>query len=121
MPLPAITAFGDGSHAPGASGVDIVGGNFGAFPLGVSIFQNEDRTGAVDALTVNSASDLLINVDIPSSLNNSAGTRFVAVQLENEDLSFSFPFTLEGEAVPGGAGLSSFHAGWFHFNHFALN
>ena len=30
MPAPGVSAFGDGSHAPGATGLTVDGGNFGA-------------------------------------------------------------------------------------------
>lgn len=99
MPAPEVSAFGDGSHAPGASGLTIDGGGFGAFPGSVWIFENADLTGNADELTVNAWNDLEIGVDIPGSLNNTAGTRYLFVQ--REDLAWSNPFSFTLESVSG--------------------
>lgn len=99
MPAPEISAFGDGSHDAGAAGIEIDGGGFGAFPGSVWIYQNEDRTGDADELTVNSWNDIQIDVDIPGSLNNSNGTRYLFVLREDLAWSLGFSFVL-GVIVP---------------------
>lgn len=98
MPAPEVSAFGDGAHDAGDSGIDVDGGGFGAFPGSVWIYATQERTGAADELTVNSWNDLQINVDIPGSLNNSDGTRYLFVQREDLAWSQGFAFTF-GTAV----------------------
>lgn len=98
MPAPEISAFGDGAHDAGTAGIDIDGGGFGAFPGSAWIYASSDRTGNSDQLTVNSWNDIQINVDIPASLNNSDGTRYLFVQREDLAWSQGFEFTL-GEST----------------------
>lgn len=95
MPAPGVSAFGDGSHAPGATGITVDGGGFGAFPGSVWIYENADLTGDSDELTVVSWDDIQILVDIPGSLNNAAGTRYLFVLREDLAWSNGFEFTLE--------------------------
>ena len=99
MPAPEVSAFGDGSHAPGASGLTINGGGFGAFPGSAWIFENDDRSGDADELTVNDWNDIALDVDIPASLNNAAGTRYLRVQREDLAWSNALAFTLESGVV----------------------
>lgn len=94
MPAPEISAFGDDAHDAGATGIEIDGGGFGAFPGSAWIYANQDRTGNSDELTVNSWNDIQIDVDIPGSLNNSDGTRYLFVQREDLAWSQAYSFTL---------------------------
>jgi len=95
MPAPELSAFGDGSHVSGETGLTVEGGGFGAFPGSLWIYENADRTGDADELTVGDWNDIeLSGVEIPGSLNNAAGTRYLF--LEREDLAWSqgLAFTL---------------------------
>ena|SRR3990167_4654706 len=94
MAAPEVSAFGDGDHDPGATGLTVDGGGFGAFPGSVWIYENDDLTGNADELDVNSWNDLQLNVDIPGSLTNTAGTRYLFVQREDLAWSNAFAFTL---------------------------
>jgi hypothetical protein len=96
MPLaPEISAFGDGDHETGETGLTIDGGGFGAFPGFVWIYQNEDRTGSTDQLIPGAWNDIQISmISIPSSVNNQAGTRYLFVQREDLAWSQGFGFTL---------------------------
>lgn len=98
MPAPEISSFGDESHAPGESGIPIDGGGFGAFPGSVWIYANADLTGAADELDVVSWNDIAISVDIPASLTNTAGMRYLFVQREDLAWSNALGFTLESAA-----------------------
>ena len=112
MPAPEVSAFGDGSHAPGASGLTINGGGFGAFPGSAWIFENDDRSGDADELTVNDWNDIALDVDIPASLNNAAGTRYLRVQREDLAWSNALAFTLESGVVtlmPAGRRTTAAH------------
>jgi hypothetical protein len=101
MPAPGVSAFGDGSHESGATGLTINGGNFGAFPGSAWIFANSDGSGAADELVVGDWGDLVLTgVEIPSSLTNTAGTRYLRVQREDLAWSNSFSFTLSIAAAP---------------------
>jgi hypothetical protein len=101
MPAPGVSAFGDGSHESGATGLTINGGNFGAFPGSAWIFANSDGSGAADELVVGDWGDLVLTgVEIPSSLNNVAGTKYLRVQREDLAWSNSFSFTLSIAAAP---------------------
>lgn len=96
MPLaPEISAFGDGEHSPGLTGITIDGGGFGAFPGSAWIYENSDRSGNSDQLTIDTWNDIQLSVDIPSSLTNIAGTRYLFVQ--REDLAWSQPFSFSLE------------------------
>lgn len=101
MAAPGIAQFGDGSHAPGATAVPVQGGGFGAFPGSVWIYQNADRTGSADELTVTAWNGVEATVDIPGSLTNTAGTRYLFLQRSDLAWSNAFAFTLEaaGEAT----------------------
>ena len=100
MPAPEVSSFGDGSHAPGASGILVDGAGFG-HAGNVWIYANGDLTGAADQLTVTNWNDAQITVTIPGSLTNTAGTRYLFV--EREDSAWSNPqaFTLESGATTG--------------------
>lgn len=99
---PEISAFGDGDHEEGATGLTIDGGGFGAFPGSVWMYANADLTGAADQLTVGAWNDIqLTGVEIPASPNNSAGTVYLFVQREDLAWSQGFEFTLSsGDVTP---------------------
>ena len=91
MPAPEVSAFGDGEHQFGETGLTIDGGGFGAFPGAAWIYENADRTGLTDQLTIGTWNDIQFSgVDIPGSPNNSPGTRYLFVQ--REDLAWSQAF-----------------------------
>lgn len=95
MPAPELSAFGDGSHSAGDSGLSVDGGGFGAFPGSLWIVENSDGSGAADELTVGAWNDIALSgVEIPGSLTNTAGTRYL--RLLREDLAWSntLAFTL---------------------------
>lgn len=98
---PEISAFGDGGHEEGETDLTIDGGGFGAFPGSAWMYQNADRTGLADELTVGAWNDIqLTGVEIPAAPNNSPGTVYLFV--EREDLAWSqgFEFTLtDSDAV----------------------
>lgn len=101
MAAPGIAAFGDGSHAPGASGLAVQGGGFGFYSPGVSgvwIYENADRTGDADELNIVSWNSVEATVDIPGSLTNTAGTRYLFLQRSDLAWSNAFAFTLESGA-----------------------
>lgn len=92
---PEIASFGDGDHAGGETGLTITGGGFGAFPGSAWIYQNADRTGLSDQLTVGTWNDIeLTGVEIPASPNNSPGTVYLFVEREDLAWSQAFAFTL---------------------------
>lgn len=95
MAAPGIAAFGDGSHAPGASGIAVQGGGFGAFPGSVWVYENADRTGDADELDIVSWNGVEATVDIPGTLTNTAGTRYLFLQRSDLAWSNAFAFTLE--------------------------
>jgi len=103
MAAPGIAAFGDGSHAPGASGLAVQGGGFGAFPGHVWIYQNADRTGNADELTVTAWNGVEATVTIPGSLTNTAGTRYLFLQRSDLAWSNAFAFTLESASGINGS------------------
>lgn len=103
MAAPGIAAFGDGSHAPGATGVAVQGGGFGAFPGHIWIYQNADRTGNADELTVTAWNGVEATVTIPGSLSNTAGTRYLFLQRSDLAWSNAFAFTLEAGAGINGS------------------
>ena len=95
MPAPSIVAFGDADHNSGETGLvaDVAGA--GPFPGSLWIYENADRTGAADQLTVgawNSAQ--LTGISIPFVPNNTGGTRFLFLQRADLAWSLGFPFTL---------------------------
>lgn len=99
MAAPEITAFGDGNHEPGATGLSVAGGGLGAFPGSLWMFENADGSGAADELTVGGWTDMaLTGVEIPASPNNAEGTVYLRVQREDLAWSFPFQFTLGGAA-----------------------
>lgn len=92
MPIPEIAGFGDDDHEVGEEDLVVSGGGFGAFPGSLYMYENDDRSGAVDQLTVTSWSDMeLTGVVIPSSLNNTTGEVFLFLQ--REDLAWSLPYS----------------------------
>lgn len=99
MPAPEILAFGDGDHEAGETGLTIDGGGFGAFPGSAWIYENANRTGDADELTIAAWNDIeLSGVEIPGSPNNATGTRYLFVQREDLAWSQGFSFTL-GQVV----------------------
>lgn len=99
---PEISAFGDGNHEEGETGLTIDGGGFGAFPGSAWMYANDDLTGAADQLTVGAWNDIqLTGVEIPAAPNNSAGTVYLFVQREDLAWSQGFEFTLAaGDETP---------------------
>lgn len=93
---PEISAFGDGNHEEGESGLTVDGGGFGAFPGSVWMFQNADGSGAADELTVAGAwNDIQIaGVAIPAAPNNAPGTVYLRVLREDLAWSQGFAFSL---------------------------
>lgn len=93
---PEISAFGDGTHDAGETGLAINGGGYGAFPGEVWMFENADRSGAADQLTVGGSWDdiQLSGIEIPASPNNAAGTVYLMVMREDLAWSNAFEFTL---------------------------
>lgn len=95
---PEVSSFGDGNHAAGESGLSIDGGGFGAFPGSAWIYQNADRSGLEDQLTVGAWNDIqLSGVAMPASPANSAGTVYLFVQREDLAWSQAFQFTLAAD------------------------
>jgi len=94
MASPFITNFGDEAHEFGETGLIVDGQDFGFFPGELWMFENADRTGAADQLTVGTwGEQRLTGVAIPASPNNSEGVVFLAVLTENMDWSSpAFPF-----------------------------
>jgi hypothetical protein len=100
---PEIASFGDGNHTVGETGLAISGAGFGAFAGTAWMYQNADRTGLADQLTVGTWTDMQLgSVDIPASPNNSAGTVYLFV--EREDLAWSVPFAFTLSEAGGGVG-----------------
>lgn len=104
MPAPSIVSFGDGDHEAGETGLVIAGANFGAFAGSAWIYENADLTGTTDELTIQSWADLSVTVDIPASLNNTTGTRYLFLQREDLAWSFPFSFTLSEATIPQAGG-----------------
>ena len=99
---PEISAFGDGSHEEGETGLTVDGGGFGAFPGSVWMFENADGSGAADELTVAGAwNDIQIaGVEIPAAPNNAPGTVYLRVLHENLAWSQGFQFSLSASGGP---------------------
>lgn len=99
MVAPLITDFGDEDHDLGETGLAVAGFDF--FP-GVAeqgelwMFENADRSGAADQLTIGTHSNNSIpDVEIPASPNNSAGTVYLAFRRGGDQAwSNSYSFTL---------------------------
>lgn len=92
---PEISAFGDGDHLEGETGLTVDGGGFGAFPGSLWMFENADGSGAADELTVGAWNDIQIaGVEIPASPNNVPGTVYLRVLREDLAWSQGFAFTL---------------------------
>lgn len=92
---PEISSFGDEDHEEGESDLAIDGGGFGAFPGSAWMYQNADRTGLADELTVGVWNDIqLTGVEIPATPNNAPGTVYLFVQREDLAWSQGFIFTL---------------------------
>lgn len=108
---PEIASFGDGNHEEGETGLAITGGGFGAFAGSAWIYQNADRTGLSDQLTVGTWNDIqLSGVEIPASPNNATGTVYLFVQREDLAWSQGFAFTLS-EAGGGPAFTAAAYLG----------
>lgn len=99
MAAPEVSGFGDGSHAIGENGITVSGGGFGGFPGSVWVYENSDRTGLSDELSISSWNDLEITINFPGSMSNSAGTRYVFVLREDLAWSNEFAFTLTDAVV----------------------
>lgn len=106
MPLPLIIDFGDESHAEGESGLQLDGFDFGPILGEVWMYQNSDRTGFSDELTVvggqsNWGNNQILNISIPGTPNNSPGPVYAFVKrFGDQAWSPAFSFTLE--AAGGG-------------------
>ncbi len=96
MAGPFITGFGDGSHNTGETGLSLTGAGMGPRSGTLHMYQNADRTGADDTLTVGSwTNNLLSSISIPGSPNNSPGTVYAVVERYGDHaFSNSFEFTL---------------------------
>jgi len=101
MPAPGIGNFGDENHGAGETGLVVDGGGFGPFPGSLWIFENADRSGAADQLTVaGDWNDIqLTGVAIPASPNNLSGTRYLALQRSDLAWSNAFAFTFTAAGV----------------------
>jgi hypothetical protein len=98
---PEISSFGDGDHEEGETGLAIDGGGFGAFPGSAWMYQNADRSGLADELTVGAWNDIqLSGVEIPASPNNSPGTVYLFVQRDDLAWSQGLEFTLTDSEAP---------------------
>ena len=105
MPAPELSAFGDGTHDIGETGLTIDGGGFG-FTGSAWMYENSDRSGAADQLIVGAWNDIqLTGVAIPASPNNTAGTRYLFVQRDDLAWSQGLAFTLSGAPVAGGGSV----------------
>ncbi len=95
MAAPVVIDFGDEAHDSGETGLTIDGFQFGFFSGAAWMFQNANRTGASDQLTVGTWTDMqLTGVAIPGSPTNATGTVFLFVRTENLEWSLPYEFTM---------------------------
>lgn len=95
MAAPVISDFGDEEHASGEAGLTVDGFQFSHFPGELWMFQNANRTGDADELTVGAWGDMqLTGVEIPAAPNNSDGTVYLFLKTENNEWSLPYEFTL---------------------------
>ncbi len=101
MALPFISNFGDEDHEKGETGLVIDGFELGFFAGEAWMYQNADRTGNADQLTVTAWSDLsLTGVAIPAAPNNALGTVYLFIKRFGDNAwSLSYTFTLSAAAV----------------------
>lgn len=103
MATPFITDFGDETHDFGETGLVVDGFDFGFFPGELWMFENPDRSGAADQLTVGSWGEFqLTGVEIPAVPNNAAGAVYLGLKTQENEWStpaFPFAFTLESGVV----------------------
>ena len=97
MPLaPVVWDFGDESHAAGATGLTVDGAGLGISAGELWMYQNADRSGSADQLTVGTWSmTQLTGVAIPETLNNSPGTVYLFAKRVDQAWSPAYQFTLE--------------------------
>lgn len=104
MPAPYISSFGDDDHQEGETGLTIGGFDFGFFEGEVWMYENNDRTGNADQLSVTGWSDMSITgVDIPASPNNATGTVYLFVKRSGDlawSLAYTFTLSAGGGATP---------------------
>lgn len=105
MPAPLISNFGDENHEEGETGLTATGFDFGpGFPVEGTLwmFENADRSGQSDELTISGHTDMTISgIEIPASPNNSTGTVYLAFQ-RGGDLAWSNSYTFTLVASGGG-------------------
>ena len=105
MPAPHISSFGDDDHEEGESNLQIAGFSFGFFTGEAWMYQNANRTGTTDQLTITSWTDLLISgIGIPAVPNNSTGPVFLFVQRSGDlawSLSHAFTLSAAGAGPTG--------------------
>ncbi len=117
MALPFISNFGDENHEEGETGLTVDGFDLGSGLDGVGelwMYQNADRTGSADQLTVGTwRNEQLTGVEIPASPNNATGTVYAFVKRFGDNAwSLAYTFTLtaagggSGYIGEGGRGLS---------------
>ena len=125
MPLaPVIWDFGDESHRAGDSGLTVDGAGLGISAGELWMYQNADRSGSADQLTVGAWSMMqLTGVSIPGTLNNVPGTVYLFAKRIDQAWSPAYQFTLEvatgtiwtvtptGGVVMAGAAPSDFNSG----------
>lgn len=111
MAAPVVSDFGDESHDPGATGLTINGFQFSHFPGEAWMYENADRTGNADQLTVTTWADMILTgVEIPAAPNNAEGTVYLFVKTENNEWSLPYEFTL-GTPAPAPAAAATTPAG----------
>ena len=102
MAAPVVADFGDESHTAGETGLTIDGFQFSHFAGAAWMYENANRTGDSDELTVGTWGDMqLTGVEIPGVPNNANGTVFLFVRTENMEWSLPYEFTLGAAAVTG--------------------
>ena len=106
MAAPVVSNFGDEDHRQGESALTIDGFQFGHFTGAAWVFQNANRTGNADELTVGTWGDMqLTGVEIPSSTNNVPGTVSLFVRTDGMVWSLPYTFTLVAGGPPKHRGL----------------
>ena len=112
MPAPFISNFGDEDHEEGEVGLVVDGFDFGFFEGEVWMYQNANRSGSSDQLTLTTWSDLSITgVAIPAVPNTAAGAVFLFVERFGDNawaLAYSFTLTAAGGGG-GDVGGVSYH------------
>lgn len=103
MPAPTITAFGDGDHEVGATGLVVDGVGFDPFATDGRLWMNQNSNpnspGLQDELTFSGGDDQqLTGVAIPASPNNVSGTVYLFFERIDGAFSDGFAFVLTSAA-----------------------